>query len=118
MKSILSMAALAIIMGGLAGCGQDKAAETTTPTGTTSAPPTSGSTSATPPTSTTVAVGAPEGSIKVGDKAVCVICAAKEGMTEKEEVKAVIDYKGKAYAFCNESEKAEFISNPAKYAAK
>ena len=32
-------------------------------------------------------------------------------------VKASIEYEGKGYYFCNEAEKAEFISNPKKYAA-
>lgn len=52
-----------------------------------------------------------------GDKAHCAVCFAKDGKTTEEEAKEVLDYKGKPYAFCNESEKAEFISDPAKYAA-
>jgi len=39
-----------------------------------------------------------------------------DGTTESEAVKATLDYKGKTYGFCSEAEKAEFISNPAKYA--
>jgi YHS domain-containing protein len=63
-----------------------------------------------------VAQGAPEGSIKVGDKAVCAVCTVKEGREpELEEAKATINYKGKTYPFCDVSEKAEFISNPGKY---
>ncbi|MCC6443176.1 MAG: hypothetical protein IT210_06940 [Armatimonadetes bacterium] len=62
-----------------------------------------------------VVSGAPLGSVKAGDRAVCVICAVNEGTTQPEEVKATLDYKGKTYAFCNEEEKAEFISNPGKY---
>ena len=58
----------------------------------------------------------PQGSLKVGGRAVCAVCAVKEGTKETEEVKATLDYKGKTYGFCNESEKAEFISAPAKYA--
>lgn len=50
-------------------------------------------------------------------EAVCVICAAKSGATAPEPVVASIEYKGKGYYFCNDSEKAEFISNPDKYAA-
>lgn len=123
MKSMLSAAAVLLVLSGLAGCNPDKAADNTAPanppTGTTSAPPTSGSPStASSSTGATATAGAPEGSIKVGDKAVCVICAAKEGTTALEEVKAVLNYKGKTYAFCNEGEKAEFISNPSKYAGK
>lgn len=57
--------------------------------------------------------------VKVGDKAVCCVCAVKEGGKAKpEEVKAVLNYKGKTYPFCSVNEKAEFISNPAKYAKK
>jgi len=54
--------------------------------------------------------------VKVGDKAVCCVCAVKEGTRKPEEVKATIKYKGKTYPFCSEAEKAEFISNPSKYA--
>ncbi|MBI3927008.1 MAG: YHS domain-containing protein [Armatimonadetes bacterium] len=42
----------------------------------------------------------------------------KEGTTAEEEVKETVDYQGKTYGFCDEAEKAEFISNPAKYAVK
>jgi YHS domain-containing protein len=49
--------------------------------------------------------------------AVCVICSVKEGKREPEPVKASLKYKGKMYYFCNLNEKAEFISNPSKYAA-
>ncbi|HJN16643.1 MAG TPA: hypothetical protein QGH10_14155 [Armatimonadota bacterium] len=55
--------------------------------------------------------GAPLGSIKVGDKAVCAVCAAEGGEHGVEEVKATLDYEGQTYAFCNEAEKAEFISD-------
>lgn len=58
------------------------------------------------------------GSKKKGDMGVCVMCNAKEGTTAEEEVKDMIDYEGKTYLFCNESEKAEFISDPKKYAKK
>jgi YHS domain-containing protein len=54
--------------------------------------------------------------VKVGDKAVCCVCAVKEGSKKPEEVKAVLKYKGKTYPFCSLDEKAEFISNPSKYA--
>lgn len=50
-------------------------------------------------------------------KAVCTVCKVREGAKAKpEEVKATINYKGKTYPFCDINEKAEFISNPAKYA--
>ncbi len=55
--------------------------------------------------------GAPLGSIKVGDQAVCSVCAAEGGEHGVEEVKATLDYEGQTYAFCSEAEKAEFISD-------
>jgi YHS domain-containing protein len=48
--------------------------------------------------------------------AVCCVCAVKEGKKVPEPVKASLKYKGKTYYFCNLQEKAEFISNPSKYA--
>ena len=53
---------------------------------------------------------------KLPAKAVCVVCAAKTGKKELEPVHSSLKYKGKTYYFCEEKEKAEFISNPAKYA--
>ncbi|MCW5865640.1 MAG: YHS domain-containing protein [Candidatus Eremiobacteraeota bacterium] len=44
------------------------------------------------------------------------MCVVKEGKPGEETVAETLDYKGKTYVFCNESEKAEFISEPAKYA--
>ena len=76
------------------------------------------SSSATPAAASSVKVAYDQGSIKKGDKAHCVVCVVKEGSREEEPVAEVLDYKGKTYAFCNEKEKAEFISDPAKYAAK
>lgn len=52
-------------------------------------------------------------------EAVCVVCAANgghEGQVHPEPVAASVLYHGKGYYFCNEGEKAEFISNPTKYA--
>jgi YHS domain-containing protein len=49
--------------------------------------------------------------------AVCPVCAVKEGKKVLEPVKASLKYKGKMYYFCNLQDKAEFISNPSKYAA-
>ena len=66
--------------------------------------------------SPTVEVAYALGSIKKGDKVHCVVCAIKEGSRETEPASETLDYKGKTYAFCNEKEKAEFISDPAKYA--
>jgi YHS domain-containing protein len=48
--------------------------------------------------------------------AVCCVCAVKEGKKVLEPVKASVKYKGKTYYFCNLKDKAEFISNPSKYA--
>lgn len=60
----------------------------------------------------------PQGSIKKGDMALCAVCAVNDGATEKEKAVEVIDYEGKTYSFCNEEEKAQFISSPAKFASK
>ncbi|MBT9584325.1 YHS domain-containing protein [bacterium] len=45
-----------------------------------------------------------------------MVCVIKEGSSEEEPVVETLDYKGKTYVFCNEKEKAEFISEPVKYA--
>lgn len=79
----------------------------------------SGPTNSTPTpaaSGTPTAAAYPLGSIKKGDKALCVVCVAKEGTTEKETVVETLDYKGQTYVFCNEAEKADFISDPRKYA--
>ncbi|OIP05902.1 MAG: hypothetical protein AUJ96_09990 [Armatimonadetes bacterium CG2_30_66_41] len=103
MRVLLSVTLCVCVLGG---CGPKKAAE---------APESSPATSAAPsPAAPTTGVAL--GSIKVGDKAVCAVCAVNDGTTESEAVKATLDYKGKTYGFCSEAEKAEFISNPAKYA--
>jgi YHS domain-containing protein len=94
----------AVLAGGLlAGCGGDG---------------TPGESGTAPAPKTVANVGKPLGSIKVGDSAICVVCSKEGGDHGKtpEPAVAIIDYKGKTYAFCNESEKAEFISSPAKYA--
>lgn len=83
--------------------------------------------SATPPATTAasataspaagkVETGYALGSKKKGDKGHCAVCVVKEGKPGEETVAETLDYKGKTYVFCNESEKAEFISEPAKYA--
>ncbi len=109
MKSLLSVVLIALFVGTLAGC-NPKAEETETPAAPSRERERAETSAATP------ATGAPLGSLKVGDKAVCAVCAVKEGTAQPEEVKATLDYKGKTYAFCNLDEKAEFISNPSKYA--
>lgn len=80
------------------------------PTTTSSTTPAAG----TPATQTAYALG----SIKKGDKGHCVVCVVKEGNPGEETVAETLDYQGKTYAFCNEKEKAEFISEPAKFAAR
>ncbi|MBC7806987.1 MAG: hypothetical protein H7145_12640 [Akkermansiaceae bacterium] len=112
MKNSSSYAAIAAfcIAGLLAGCAPQEAknaatAPVTMPTATTDAVKT-----------VAVVTGQPKGSIKVGGRAICAVCAVKEGTKEPEEIKDTLDYKNKTYGFCNESEKAEFISEPTKYA--
>lgn len=117
---LIPVLALAGITFALAGCG-DKPAENAnpetaaTPSVTTAASPAA----ATPAAGTTTAAttSKPKGTLKVGDMAICAVCAVKEGTKEPEHVKDVLDYKDQTYGFCNESEKAEFISDPAKYVA-
>ena len=103
MKTLTVLLGLTITVGLLAGCNR----EAEVPAGPATAPT----------VRPAVATGNALGSVKVGDQALCAICAVKDGTTAKEEVKATLDYQGKTYAFCNEDEKAEFISNPSKYAA-
>jgi YHS domain-containing protein len=75
--------------------------------------------SATPAAAPAAQTAYAQGSIKKGDKGHCVVCAVKKGGVEgAETVVESLDYQGKTYVFCNESEKAEFISSPAKYAVK
>lgn len=56
------------------------------------------------------------GKEKLPAKAVCVVCAKKSGKQELEPVHSSLKYKGKTYYFCEDKDKAEFISNPTKYA--
>ncbi|MBX3172340.1 MAG: hypothetical protein KF760_33355 [Candidatus Eremiobacteraeota bacterium] len=58
------------------------------------------------------------GSKKKGDKGHCAVCVVKEGKPAEETVAETLDYQGKTYVFCNEKEKAEFISEPARFAAQ
>jgi len=58
----------------------------------------------------------PAAKAKLPAKAVCVVCAKKTGKQELEPVHSSLVYKGKTYYFCEDKDKAEFISNPAKYA--
>ena len=108
MKNIIQLMSLAIAVVVLAGCGNnDSPPETRTP---------GASASTNTPASTTV-VAYDLGSKKKGDKGVCVVCNKIEGTTAEEEVVETLDYQGKTYLFCNESEKAEFISEPTRFVA-
>lgn len=114
MKKIAILAAFAALV--ISGCGpKDEGASIDTPGTTTST--TGGSTSTdNGGGATLVAKSYDVGSKKVGDKAVCAICMINEGKeTDEEDVKATLDYEGKTYAFCEEAEKATFISDPKKY---
>lgn len=111
MKTRVTIGALAALLV-IAGCGSKEeptAASSTTPAAT-------GSSSSAPAAASLAAYEV--GSKKKGDKAVCIVCNVKEGSTEEEEVKETLDYQGKLYVFCNEAEKADFISDPKKFAAK
>jgi YHS domain-containing protein len=104
----------------LMGCSQEKTGPAAPPTG---GPPAAGATGGTtPPAATggtpTVAPRAPVSGAKNSEgRAVCSVCYVKEGRPELEEVKASLNYKGKTYYFCTLADKAEFISNPTKYAS-
>ena len=95
---VLSVSLLIVMVG----CNRDQAENTAAPAPSAGTAPAS--------------IGAPLGTIEVGDQAVCTICAVENESHGVEEVKATLDYEGKTYAFCSEAEKADFISNPAKYA--
>jgi YHS domain-containing protein len=112
---VTALAALSV-MGMLAGCGPKEEATTGTPSTAASPATTIATPDAGAAKTVAVSTGLPKGTLKVGGRAVCAVCSVKEGTKETEEVKADLDYKDKTYGFCNESEKAEFISNPAKYA--
>jgi hypothetical protein len=103
--TIISLALVAVW-----GCSQPQPSPSATASAATAAP----AAVATP----SVKVAYDTGSIKKGDKGHCVVCVVKEGSREVEPVAETLDYKGKTYVFCNESEKAEFISNPTKYASQ
>jgi YHS domain-containing protein len=105
--------ALAALLAGCSG-GSPASSPSPAPVATTAqaAPTAAGS-----PATAAAAHAYPQGSVKKGDMALCVVCAVNEGATEKEAAVETIDYEGKTYAFCNEEEKAQFISTPAKFAA-
>jgi YHS domain-containing protein len=109
---------VAVSLGTLTGCSEEKPADTTAPQATAPAQTTApGATGAPNGTATPVASAATVTDGKQDLKeAVCVVCAADGKPHGPEAVQASIEYKGKGYYFCNELEKAEFISNPTKYA--
>jgi peroxiredoxin len=49
------------------------------------------------------------------ERALCVVCALKDGETEFEKVKAHSEHAGKAYYFCSAGCKEEFDADPAGY---
>ena len=51
----------------------------------------------------------------IPEKALCVVCALKEGQTEFEKVRAHSNHEGKAYYFCSDGCKEEFDLDPAGY---
>ena len=118
MKSLLLTALAGLTLVGCnQGGGETATGEATVPTAGANTVTTGAGTPAGEGTDATpVATGKPKGSVKVGDQALCAVCAVKEGQREAEPVQATLDYKGKTYAFCNADEKAEFISSPSKYA--
>lgn len=113
MRSRLCILALAAI---LSGCSGGAPATTTSPNAAATTAQSGPAASGTPVAS--AAHSYPQGSVKKGDTALCAVCAVNEGATEKEAAVETIDYEGKTYSFCNEEEKAQFISSPAKFAAK
>lgn len=111
--SVLATAGLVIL-----GCGEKSETDSATPPAQTSSPaPASTGAAETGGGATSIKTAA---TVTDGKKdlktAVCVVCAADGKPHGEEEVRASIEYKGKGYYFCNEAEKAEFISNPRKYA--
>ena len=115
MRSRLCILALAAL---LSGCSGGAPAGNPSPAATTAQAAPTAAASGSPVAATAAPHAYPEGSIKKGNMALCVVCAINEGATEKEAAVETIDYEGKTYAFCNEEEKAQFISSPAKFAAK
>jgi YHS domain-containing protein len=53
---------------------------------------------------------------KYDPEKVCLTCAAEGDPMEGEELPEKVVYKGQTYRFCSEKCKAEFISDPPKYA--
>jgi hypothetical protein len=111
-----ALSALALIgLGALAGCGEKN--EPAAP-GQQAASPTPVDRGGGGATLATSAATVTEGK-KDLKEAVCVVCAVDEGTSTPEPVRGSIEYpkgSGRYYYFCNEGEKAEFISSPSKYA--
>tara|TARA_Y100000588_G_scaffold237180_1_gene250838 strand:+ start:480 stop:1163 length:684 start_codon:yes stop_codon:yes gene_type:complete len=52
---------------------------------------------------------------QIPDKALCSVCALKDGETEWEKVKAHSQHNGKAFYFCSKACKLEFDADPVAY---
>ncbi len=105
MKAAIALVCLVLVTS-LTGCGNSS----TTGSSPTASP---ASTSSNPAGQSPAAYA--QGSKKKGDQAICIVCNVREGTTAEEAVVETLDYQGKTYTFCNESEKAEFISEPGKF---
>jgi YHS domain-containing protein len=110
MKLLKLVSGLVVTAALLSGCNQS----TPTPTAASNTP----TVSVTGTPAQAVAYAYELGSKKKGDTGLCVICVVNEGATEEEVAAETLDYEGKTYMFCNEAEKATFISETAKYAVK
>jgi YHS domain-containing protein len=124
---IAAAALVALAIGSLAGCGEEKPAaapppQAAAPTPAVAPTPAAAATNTPAPAKEAGKTAAPATEAKAGDEkmpkeAVCAVCSVNSGKQELESVKASLKYKGKTYYFCNLDEKAEFISNPSKYAS-
>jgi len=106
MNNPLCMVLLLCILGAwtLAGCSKQPAMDESQPAETTEteAPTTAGDTMA---------------AKKYDPEKVCLTCAAEGDPMEGEELPEKVVYQGQTYRFCSLKCKAEFISDPPKYAA-
>jgi len=94
----------------LAGCSQRLATDGSQPAATSeSAGPAADATKASADEGATAAK-------KYDPEKVCLTCAAEGDPMEGEELPENLGYQGQTYRFCSERGKAEFISDPAKYA--
>lgn len=114
MKSTYFALAVALVTLGVIGCGSKE--DAAAPSGTVSTNESS-STAELGPIATAASYDV--GSKKVGDKGLCIVCSVNaSAVGEEEDVKETLEYKGKTYVFCSESEKADFISDPGSFTSK